>query len=178
VEFIFDNLPVLLIIVATIVIRVLQARAKSSARQNEAPRVFASALEPDDEEEGAEQRRELAEAEALTDYARTRGASAYVAEKARALLTRLAGEETPRAGAFPGEPGEMPVKAASPALPEAEAVSTLVHAPAPAMERNIVPLPGQAPKSPGLFPPRLERLTPLQQAVLWAEILGKPKGMA
>ncbi|MDR2258418.1 MAG: hypothetical protein LBE14_04625, partial [Treponema sp.] len=160
-ELILNNLPFVLFIVIAVAVRTLQARAR--ARRGEAPPVFASALEPDDEEETEADPVKPDEA-ALINYAQTRGASAYVAEKARALMTRLA-EEPPRFETIPGlnvvEGPAFPPGADSPA-PE-------VKKTAPAAMQE-----GRA-KRGGSFP-ALEQFTPPQRAVVWAEILGKPKG--
>jgi hypothetical protein len=175
VEFIFDNLPIVLFIVITIVVRVLQARAKAAARQNEPPpQVFASALtpdddeperrlEPDDDDEGVTYRPGPDET-AIIDYSRTRGASAYAVEKARTLLERLAEEGPPR---FEGLSG---VSADKPLAPPPEAVSGFSG------ERNSPPV-RERQRLPAGFPYKLGNLSPLQGAVVWAEILGKPKGI-
>jgi hypothetical protein len=163
-ELILNNLPIVLFIVITIVVRTLQARAKS--RRTEAPRIFASGLEPDDEEDTAAGPVEPEEAAALIAYAQTRGASAYAVEKARTLAPPA--EDPPRFGAFSGRAAteslvpEPPQAAVSAPLEEKEQIS----APAPEKQKRL-----------NEFPARMKNLKPLQNAVVWAEILGKPKGM-
>jgi hypothetical protein len=183
-DFIFDNLGIVIFVVVAIGARIVQARAKAaSRRQEEAPQVFASSLEPDDEEED-EGFTEPDATEGLINYARTRGASEFTAEKAREKMARLA-EEPPRFEALPGlnMPEGRPIEAALPALPELKPsvlpapLPSTVPADAPlAAERKNVPVPGRPKRSGPLFPGP-EKLTALQQAVLWAEIIGKPRGM-
>jgi hypothetical protein len=169
-ELILNNLPIVLFVVITIAVRVLQARAK--ARRKEAPPVFATDLEPDEEEAGYRPRRD--EAEALIDYARTRGASAAMVEKAHALM---AGTERPRIKITPGlsvdeGPAFYPLTDPEPAVPAAENLSP----PSERIKKPAASMPERRKRGGGFFPP-LEQFTPPQQAVVWAEVLGKPKGM-
>ncbi|MDR1278605.1 MAG: hypothetical protein LBK02_07630 [Treponema sp.] len=189
-DFIFDNLGIVVFVVIAIGARIVQARAKAAARrEKEAPQVFASSLEPDDDEEDEPERfTKPDEAEGLINYARTRGASGYTVEKAREKMARLA-EEPPRFEALPGLPVNMPpagrpVGAALPDLPALKPsaapapLSAVVPADAsPVEERKNLPAPGR-PKRTGILFPGLGKLTSLQQAVLWAEIMGKPRGMS
>jgi hypothetical protein len=185
-EFILDNLGFVVFIVIAIGVRVVQARAKAAARRREeAPQVFASTLVPDDDE-GED------ETEALVDYARTREASDYPVEKAREKTARLA-EEPPRFEELPGLSVNITGRPVGAALPDLPALKPSV-APAPASlpaanpadtplaaERKIVTSPPRVPGRPkktGALLPGLKNLTPLQQAVLWTEVLGKPRGMA
>lgn len=168
IEFILDNLGIVLFVVIAIAARVFQARARARKREETPHQVFTSGLEPDDDDgdEGARYRLEPDEDEGLINYARTRGASAHAVEKARTLMTLM--EDQPRFKAFSG-------KATAPLVPEAPraAVSASpgkkgqTSAPAPEKQK---PLDG--------FPAKLEKLSPLQRAMVWAEIMGKPKGMA
>jgi hypothetical protein len=152
VEFILGNMGFAVFIVLAIVFRVVQARLRTAARREEAPPVFASDLEADDDDD----------AEGLIDYARTRGASDYAVEMARQQTARQAEENRPRFEAIPALPADKP-----PPLLEAS--------PAP-VDREITP--PQRPEPGRGFSLKTKKLNPLQQAVLWAEILGKPKGMA
>jgi hypothetical protein len=178
VEFILNNLPIVLFIVITIVIRVLQVRFR--ARQKEDPQSFTSGSEPDEDDSEVTFRHELDddeaevsyrprpdEAAALIDYARTRGASTHAVEKARLLQERLV-EDQSRFEALPGLSADSLVPASlPPVFPPSPGEKGQAFAPAPEKQ-----------KSPHGFPYKPGNLSPLQQAMLWAEILGKPKGMA
>jgi hypothetical protein len=166
VEFILDNLPIVLFIVITIAVRGLQSWIKARNRQNEPPPpVFASTLEPDDDDEEVIYRPEPDE-RAVIDYSRTRGASAHVVEKARALLART--EEPPRFEALSGASADKRLVPASPPAAVSGPPEEQKQASGPARE------PRKLPKD---FPYKPGNLSPLQGAVVWAEILGKPKGM-
>jgi hypothetical protein len=182
-EFVFDNLPIVIFIAITIAARILQARAKAAARKKEeAPPAFVPAPAPDDDNDELRYRLDPDEDETprparsdlagLVDYARTRGASAYTIEKARSLLAKMA-EDGPRFEAPANDPAGLPPER-PPAASSADAAPLQTEA------GNDSPA-GRAvggPEKSGALLPGLERLSPLQQAVCWAEILGKPQGMA
>jgi hypothetical protein len=160
IEFILDNLGIVFFVGIAIAARVLQARAKAHKREEAPPPVFAAALEPDDDDDDDEARYRLEpdEDESFINYSRTRGASAHAVEKARILLEKAPPRFTDMA--------EKPVDISSAAAPAGEA-------PAGPPPSNAVP---EAPKKPAsVLGPK--KRTPLQEAVLWAEILGKPRGM-
>jgi hypothetical protein len=166
IELILDNLGIVLFVVIAIAARVLQARFR--ARQKEAPPpFFASGLEPDDDDggDGARYRLEPDENEAFIDYARTRGASAHAVEKTRFLQERLV--EASRFEAFSGKTADEPLVPASRPAAVSAAPGEKNQISAPALETQ---------KPPNRFP-WPERLSPLQKAMVWVEILGKPKGM-
>jgi hypothetical protein len=167
VELILDNLPVVLFIVIAIVIRTMQARFKE--RRKEAPPEFASALEPDDEEDETS-----GPAEAAIQYTRSGellGRAAGPVKKAES--SRLVNAEAPRFTSIPSL-SEAKAPASGPAVWEPEKPAPAV--PAPIQKTASAGAPA-ADKNAGGFFPRLEQLSPPQQAVVWAEILGKPKGM-
>jgi hypothetical protein len=198
-ELIFDNLGIVVFLVLALGVRVLQARVKARANRKAEPQVFASALEPDEDDEeddeiygqggltGADQ--------ALVDYSRTRGASAYAVELAGKKTARPA-EDRLRFEALPGLPAAVPAGPAAENFPAAGSPAEQA-APFPPAEKPQPPEPpavspaaafqaepegpsgrvSQGPEKSGAFFPGLERLSPPQQAVLWAEILGKPPGM-
>ncbi|MDR0623241.1 MAG: hypothetical protein LBG10_02310 [Treponema sp.] len=157
-ELILNNLPIVLFLVITIAVRVLQSRSKAAARREKAPPVFASSLEPDEEEE-----------EAAALIAESQSGGGYIAPAAQKTAAYpLWAEEDSRFDGLPGlseEKAQAPQPAANPGAAGSEAKK---NAPAATPEGRK--------KSGGFFPP-LEQLTPLQRAVVWAEILGKPKGM-
>jgi hypothetical protein len=182
-EFILDNLGFVVFLALALVFRVIHARTKAAARREDPPRVFASALEPDNEEEDdeAEAYKKPDNGEGLIKYAQTRGASDYMMEKAREKMAPLA-EEPPFFEALPGLPGNMtgrPAEAGLPVLPAQKNSAALAPAfPAAADLENVShPAPGRQKKS-GVLLPGLKKLTSLQQAVVWMEIMGKPRGMA
>jgi hypothetical protein len=197
-EFILDNLGVFVFLVLAVGVRVLQAKAKAKARKNQKPepQVFASALEPDEDDDEPRYRLEPDEdetprptggkLEGLVDYARTRGASAYTIEKARSLLAKMA-EDKPRFEVLPGlpppdAPADRPAAANFPAArsPAEQAASfTPADAPFQAAPEGVSPSGrvSEGPKKSGALLPGLEKLSPLQQAIIWAEILGKPQGI-
>jgi hypothetical protein len=169
IDLIVNNLPVVLFVGIAIAVRVFQARARAR-RTEEAPPVFASSLEPD-EDDTAEGR---GEPEALMYGARTGRFSTPVGETAAARAApRLAEADRPPFEALPGlsaDEGLYPQAGAAPAVREAEKNT----APLPGLMKNTVP--AAARETRGRFP-RLEHCTPPQRAVVWAELLGKPKGM-
>jgi hypothetical protein len=182
-EVILDNLGLVMFVIIALGVRLVQARIKAAVRRKEAPQVFASDLEPDDDDEDETERfTKPDETEALIDYARTRGASDYTVAK----TARLA-EEPPRFEALPGLSAGMPTdRPAEAAFPELK--TSVAPAPASLPSAAIAsafPETGKGASAPrrkkdkngGRFPSGLEKFTPLQQAVVWAEILGKPKGM-
>jgi hypothetical protein len=163
-ELILNNLPIVLFVVITVAVRLLQSRAK--ARRTEAPPVFASALKLDDEENYEDENR--AGPEALINDARTGGAS-VVAQMAPPAADRS------RFEALPGlsvdeRPILFPPAGFEPVLREVEKNPLA----APGTIKNTVP--AAAREKGGGFP-LLEHCTPPQRAVVWAELLGKPKGM-
>jgi hypothetical protein len=165
VEFILDNLPIVFFIVITIAVRILRARIKAGERQKEPPPVFASALEPDDDDDEETAYRPGPDEAALIDYSRTRGASAYAVEKARVLLARA--EEPAWLETFSADAG----KRLAPEFPQPAV-------PGPVAGRKQAPVPVRdTRKRPAGFPYKPGNLSPFQEAVIWAEILGKPKGM-
>jgi hypothetical protein len=153
-ELILNNLPIVLFIVITIVVRALQTRAKAAARRTGAPEEFASALEPDDEAE---------------DYAGPdEPEEAYTAAPVKKAEFSRPPEEENRFDSIPGLFDEKPQGPDLAAGPGPAGLAARKPTPAAAPERRE--------KGGGFFPP-LERFTPPQRAVVWAEILGKPKGM-
>jgi hypothetical protein len=169
-ELILNNLPIVLFVVITIAVRILQARAK--ARRTEAPPVFASSLEPDDENEEAEDR---AEPEALIYGARPGEFSAPAGKPAATRrVPKMAEVDRPRFEALPGlsvheGPAVYPVDS-EPLVREAENNTSAF----PGMKKNAVPA---ITRKEGNAFPRLQQYTLPQRAMVWAEILGKPKGM-
>jgi hypothetical protein len=192
-EFILDNLGFFVFLVLAVGVRVLQAKAKAAARKKEgAPPAFASAPAPDDDEpryrlepDGDEGPRPArSDLTGLVDYALTRGASAYTIEKARSLLAKMA-EDGPRFDA-PASPPAASAERPAAGSPAEEGQSFQPPAAFPA-EASFQAVPESAspsgralegPEKSGALLPGLERLSPLQQAVCWAEILGKPRSMA
>jgi hypothetical protein len=160
IEFILDNLGIVLFVVIAIAARVLQVRAKARQKEEAPPPVFASGLEPDDDDGDDEARYRLEPDEAFIDYARTRGASAHAVEKARGMLENAPARFTNLAE----KPVDLPF-AAAPAW----------EAPADPPPPNTAPAPEASKKPPPLL--GLKQRAPLHEAVLWAEILGKPRGM-
>jgi hypothetical protein len=194
-EAILDNLGIIVLIVLALGGRALQSWAKAKKRQNAPPpeEVFASALEPDEDdgEDNVGWRSELADAEALAAYAQTRGASAHAAEKARTLLERLQEEKAEtekKAGALIWPEEESTARFSAPPSPPAANAAVVVEENAPAAPvfpalKPSSPLPEQkaSPHPAGLQTPApllpgMEKLSALQQAVVWAEVLGPPRG--
>jgi hypothetical protein len=190
IELILDNLGIVIFVVIAIAVRVLQARTRARQKEEAPPPVFVSGLEPDDDDDddsgGARYR--LDPDEALIDYARTRGASAHAAELAGKKITRLL-EDRPPFAAFPGlsagPPADRPA-AGSPAEQAAPFTPAEKPPAASSADASFQAEPdgaspsGGAPKRPeksGAFLPGPEGLSPLQQGVLWAEILGTPRGI-
>jgi hypothetical protein len=170
-ELILNNLPIVLFLVITVAVRVLQARAKAAARRTEAPPIFASSLEPDEDE--AE---DSAEPEPLIYSVHSREVSAPAEKTAAARVVLPTTEaDRPRFEALPGlsadeGPALYPSAGSEPAVREADKIISALAG----MEKNT--LPAVAREDGGAFP-RLRQYTLPQRAMVWAEILGKPKGM-
>jgi hypothetical protein len=166
-DLVLDNLPIVIFALIALAARVLQSRARAAARQKkESPPVFASTLEPDEDDGEVTFRHEPDEDEAFIDYAQTRGASASVREKAQALL-KLA-EDQPRPAGF----DKAVDKPLVPAPPRA------ADSASPEEKNQVSPLAAVEKQKPlNGFRYKLKNLSPLQGAIAWAEILGKPKGM-
>jgi hypothetical protein len=178
-DFILDNLGIVIFLVLALGVRALQSWVKARNRQNKPPpQAFASGLEPDGDDEPfrrLEPDEDEDQAGGLIGYAQTRGASAYVVEKAHALLERLIEKQeqfAPRLG-LPAVEAASPRAEASPKpfTPPASAPPSAAYAAPPAEASPARRRPGK----PAVL--NLENLAPLQRAVVWAEVLGKPRGM-
>jgi hypothetical protein len=164
-ELILNNLPIVLFLVITIVIRVFQTRVKA-AREEAPPPAFASALEPDDEEnESAFHGKPEAAAGGGVRTGETPVPAAGPVKKAGFYQPAA---EDPR---FEG------IRGLSVGITPASYTAADSEPPVPPAGKNTPAAVREKSPKNGRFPLRPESLTPLQQAVVWAEILGKPKGL-
>jgi hypothetical protein len=166
VDLILDNLPVVLFIVIAIVIRTMRARF-STRRTESSARVFASPLEPDDDDEAGD----LAGPE---DYD-VRGQDSALARETAAvrIAPRMTEVDRPRFAALPG----LSADEAPAVSPEAEPVVLEAEKYRPALRGMKKDALSPAAGEGGNVFSRLQGYSFPQRAVVWAEILGKPKGM-
>jgi hypothetical protein len=148
-DFVFDN-GIFFIVAAVFIGRlVLQLRRKGGEEKKKPSSPFPGFFREEAEEDDYKAEEEK------RSYAQTRGSSDYLREL---VLREAAVERAPK------PPPPRPVISPAPSY----AIPASAHPP----EEATRPLRGKA----GAFPASLNRLPPLKQAVILAEILGPPKG--